>query len=230
MQSKWSIKFIFVNCLEKEAINRRLRHISSKYKMQKNVAVKLHFTNPHLLSDLEVIRGTAVSRDNRSALQGQCNKLLARCSSGGWQEALYLYEVMADIGLNLDRHTFYAMITSCKNARPSQVEVAIEVFKEMQRSGFPADTASYNLTIGACEKDGQWRRALKLFKDMVKQKIVPNTATYSVISETCAKAKLDDIPDLYDAMKFAGVPEFIAYSTGARATAKKHSPNSLHAA
>jgi pentatricopeptide repeat domain-containing protein 1 len=229
-----------------------MKQIAGKYGKQETATIQLHSTSPHLLAELEVIRGTPVARDNRSILQAQCNKLLARCAStGGWQESLYLYEVMTDLGLDTDRHTYHAMITSCKNARPSQVQVAIEVFQEMQRSGFAACTASYNLTLGACQKDGQWRRALQVFKEMCARdrdrvrsgprrgdstdkdgglSCAPNTATYTIISDTCAKAKLDDIPDLYDAMKFAGVPEYIAYSTGAKATTREHPSKSLFAA
>jgi hypothetical protein len=69
--------------------------------------------------------------------------------------------------------------------------------------------------LGVCSTAGEWRRALALFKCMgTVDNLKPNTATYSVLMECCAKAELDEVPDVYDAMKFAGVPEYLAYATG----------------
>jgi hypothetical protein len=53
--------------------------------------------------------------------------------------------------------------------------------------------------------------------------LTPNTATYSVLMECCAKADLEDVPEVYDAMKFVGVPEYLAYAAGRQRTEKSTS-------
>ena len=93
-----------------------------------------------------------------------------------------------------------------------QAAVAVEVFWEMQRQGFDIDVKMFNTVMDTCRRAGHWRRALTVFQSMKEFGVSPNTATYSVISDACAAAKLEDAPTVYEAMKYAGVPEYLAYT------------------
>jgi pentatricopeptide repeat protein len=52
---------------------------------------------------------------------------------------------MVSTGLDIDRHTFHAMITCCKHAEPCEAAKAVEIFDEMKRRGHAPSTPSYNL-------------------------------------------------------------------------------------
>jgi hypothetical protein len=58
-----------------------------------------------------------------------------------------------------------------------------------------------------------------------QQPCVPNTATYAGLVDVCRRCSLDEVPQLYDAMKFAGVPEYIAYSAGRERMSRKGPPS-----
>merc|ERR1712070_390335 len=61
------------------------------------------------------------------------------------------------------------------------------LFQEMQDKKIAPDTITYNASISACEKGGQWQKALTLLQEMQDKKIAPNTITYSASISACEK-------------------------------------------
>jgi pentatricopeptide repeat domain-containing protein 1 len=52
----------------------------------------------------------------------------------------------------------------------------------------PVDIITYNATITACEKGGQWERALELFEEVKKHpRMEPDLYTYSATISACEK-------------------------------------------
>ena len=50
-----------------------------------------------------------------------------------------------------------------------------------------------------------------MLQAMVEAGCAPTTATYQALGEACAKAPIEDAPDVYAAMKYSGVPELLSY-------------------
>ena len=194
-----------------------------------------------LAADLADLQRETLTRDTRARLQGRYNRLLGRCSQyGAWQEAFDTFSALVEMGLEADTHTYCTLISACKNAKPCQAAKAVEIFEMMVAQGVPPSTQVYNVVIGACSVGGRWREALALFKRMQQpspppqqqqqqqqqqQPCVPNTATYAGLVDVCRRCSLDEVPQLYDAMKFAGVPEYIAYSAGRERMSRKGPPS-----
>jgi pentatricopeptide repeat domain-containing protein 1 len=57
----------------------------------------------------------------------------------------------------------------------------------MQDREINPDVMTYNATISACEKGGQWEKALDLFREMQDREIDPSVMTYNAAISACEK-------------------------------------------
>jgi pentatricopeptide repeat protein len=112
------------------------------------------------------------------------------------------------------------VISACKRADPPQVDRAVLVLDEMIASDVPVTVATYNAVLDCCRVGGSWRRGVQIFESMTtggptQAGVKPNTNTYSIMAKLGYEAKNDDPGEIYTALKYAGVPEYIAYSSAA---------------
>jgi pentatricopeptide repeat protein len=209
---------------EKREIERRLTELDRLLAGEDAKARQFNFyldKTTHFQEELADILLSPVTRENHAALKAMFNKLLARCAyAGAWSEALNAYEAMAGCRLEVDRHTYHTLITACRNAEPPEPAKAAEVLQQMEACGIVATTATYNIVLDCCNEAGQWRRALLLLKEMRTRDppLRPNSASFKAVEAVCAKASVDEAPDVYRAMQFAGVPDANAYSCSVRKT------------
>ena len=158
-----------------------------------------------------------VTRETEAAMEGKYNSLLARCAdTGDWFGAVAAYEGMAKRGFVPTKFVFGCIITACKRAEPPQVDRAILVLEEMRKLEVKATIGTYNAVLDCCRVGGEWRKGIQVFDALMREgKVKPNTTTYSVLAKAGFEAKNDDPGEIYAALKFAGVPEYIAYGSAA---------------
>jgi pentatricopeptide repeat protein len=166
---------------------------------------------------LTLAKRLPVTRENENEMLAKYNKLLAHsANTGDWFGAVAAYEDFVKRGFVPTRFVFQCIISACKRADPPQVDRAILVLDEMRASQIAPNTAAYNAVLDCCRNGGAWRRGVHVFENMMKQPdIKPNTNTYSVLAKMGFEAKNDDPGEIYQTLKFAGVPEYIAYSAAA---------------
>ena len=113
-----------------------------------------------------------------------------------------------------DAHLFTTLMRSCKNAEPMQPQKAVQIFEEMVRMGVEPTTTHFNAVVDICRLAKEWRRALYVFGKMKKDfDLTASNATLDTVCAACATAPLEDASAVYEAMKFAGIPEYISYLT-----------------
>ena len=157
-----------------------------------------------------------VTRENEAAMEGKYNQLLAYCAnSGDWFGAVTAYESFVKRGFVPNKFVFGCIVGACKRADPPQVDRAVLVLDEMKQSQIPVSTGTYNAVLDCCRSGGAWRRGVHVFENMQKEGVKPNTNTYAIMAKLGFEAKNDDPGEIYSALKFAGVPEYIAYSAAA---------------
>ena len=84
----------------------------------------------------------------------------------------------------------------------------------MQKNKVPPDVISYNATISAFEKGGQWQQALMLFEAMPRAKVISNEISYNATISACEKGgRWQQALMLFEAMQKAKVtPSEISYT------------------
>ena len=84
----------------------------------------------------------------------------------------------------------------------------------MQKDKVPPDVISYNATISAFEKGGQWQQALMLFEAMPRAKVISNEISYNATISACEKGgRWQQALMLFEAMQKAKVtPSEISYT------------------
>ena len=92
-------------------------------------------------------------------------------------------------------------------------EVESQAAQRAGRDGL-VDVGFYNQVIETCGAGGGWRRAVQAFNRLRHHGVAPNTATYSCLMAAVARAKCDS-GEVYEGLKFAGVPEYLAYTAAA---------------
>lgn len=151
-------------------------------------------------------------------IKSSLHRFLVYCaSSGAWKDAFHTYGSMLQCRVVPDLTTFQHMIAACKHATPPNSAAAVAVLAEMRRRHVPISASTFNRVIDACRLSGSWRRGLTVFQAMMEAGCKPTTVTYDTLVEACAHASREDAPDVYSAMKYSGVPEFIAYSASMKA-------------
>ena len=89
-------------------------------------------------------------------------------------------------------------------------EVEAQTCARSGRDGL-VDVSVYNACIDICGATGAWRRALAVFNRLRHHGIHPNTHTYSCIMAAAVGVPADST-EVYEGLKYAGVPEYIAYT------------------
>ena len=69
--------------------------------------------------------------------------------------------------------------------------------------------------MDVCRAGGHWRRALQLFNRMSHQGIPPTTHTYALLQQAGAAARNSEAHEVYEAMKYAGIPAYLSYTAAA---------------
>ncbi|CAK9077169.1 Pentatricopeptide repeat-containing protein At2g31400 [Durusdinium trenchii] len=85
----------------------------------------------------------------------------------------------------------------------------------MPQAKVQPNVISYNSTIRACDKCGQWQQALKLFDAMPQAKVQPDVISYSAAISACEKGgQWQQALKLFDAMPQAKVqPDVISFNS-----------------
>ncbi|GMH74553.1 hypothetical protein TrLO_g4225 [Triparma laevis f. longispina] len=158
-----------------------------------------------------------VTKDNESKQITTYNNFLAYCSnSGDWVGAFKAYREYVRRGFVPNKFVFGCLIGACKHAEPVQVDRAILLLDQMLENEVAPTIATYNNVIDCCRAGHAWRRGVQVFERMMKDGTVkPNTNTYSIVAKLGFEAKNDEAGEVYSALKFAGVPEYIAYTSAA---------------
>mgnify|MGYP001965496988 CR=1 FL=1 len=113
---------------------------------------------------------------------------------------------------------FIAMLRAAKNATPQPASgVCLPLLEEVEACGHTVTRELYHLAMDVCRAGGHWRRALQIFNRMSHQGIPPTTHTYALLEQAGAAARNSEPHEVYEAMKYAGVPAYLSYTA---ATAK----------
>ena len=178
--------------------------------------------SPAVADALVVAFRLPMTKSNETSLDGSYKSIFATCNSiGDWAGAIACYAQYTVHGFVPDKFAFQCIIGACKRATPPQVNRAVLVLDEMDRQGVPVGVEHYNAVIDTCRAGGSLRRGLQVFEKMTgrgggnKSLCVPNTTTYALLAKLGNEAKADEAPEIYEALKFAGVPEYIAYTAAA---------------
>ena len=156
-----------------------------------------------VLTSLAIARRLPVTRDNKDAILGTYNNLLARCGSvGDWRGATKTFEALVSRGFVPNRFAFNCIITSMKNAKPkAQVDRCISILDLMKSFNVPPTTQTYNAVISCCIKGRRWRRAVVVYELMKSENVKLDTSTMTMVSKIGTAAGREDAQEVYDALK-----------------------------
>ncbi|KAH8046151.1 endonuclease [Aureococcus anophagefferens] len=143
-------------------------------------------------------------------------------------------DVGADGGPAPTLRTWRALLRACKvgdapagHAFAILEEIEAQTAARAGRDGL-VDVSIYNAVIDICGHAGAWRRALQVFNRLRHHGIAPTTHTYSCVMAAAVGVPADST-EVYEGLKFAGIPEYIAY-TAATAHALSWKPHASAAA
>ncbi|KAJ1456013.1 hypothetical protein M885DRAFT_616542 [Pelagophyceae sp. CCMP2097] len=108
--------------------------------------------------------------------------------------------------------TWRLLLRACRKSRDATG--ALCILDDIARSD-AKHVSYYNTAIDVCASSDAWRRALSLFQRMQKDGVHPNTHTYSLLLSVAANSPTADTVEVYEGLKFAGVPEYLAYTAAA---------------
>mmetsp|Transcript_49105 Transcript_49105/g.139064 ORF Transcript_49105/g.139064 Transcript_49105/m.139064 type:complete len:382 (+) Transcript_49105:1356-2501(+) len=174
-------------------------------------------TDPETAAMVERLRKTHVSRCNHRLVSAEHHIVLARCATqGDWRTALWVYELGASKHIRPSMPaTFSTLLLACKNADPPESAATLPLLEEVEAQGHAVTRELYHSAIDVCRAAGHWRRALQIFNRMSHQGLEPTTHTYTLLEQAGAAAKVESAAEVYDAMKFAGVPAYLSYTAAA---------------
>ena len=173
------------------------------------------FKERALLKRLDVLHHRKRTRTNTDHLSAEWKRLLGQCAYvGAWKIALECHVCMSENQLPRNEATYRNVVTALKNApKPVPTSVVVAVLDEMIDEGMTSQR-TFHVCMGAIAKDLKgWRHAVRTFQKMKQQGHKATSATYEILTHCCANA---DPSDCYETLKYAGVPEFFAYSIGRR--------------
>eukprot|EP00438_Fugacium_kawagutii_P018221 Skav218336 [mRNA] locus=scaffold755:379513:382566:+ [translate_table: standard] len=97
------------------------------------------------------------------------NAAISACHGAAWQVALELLRSMEHEEAVLpDVISCSSVISACEERWP----MALQLFKSMFKRDLRPDQITFNATIRACAKDGQWHLALELLEAMEDDEIL----------------------------------------------------------
>ena len=176
--------------------------------------------DPDLMFRLRILRRQTSTRDSEEALRAKFHRLLVDCSTlGALREAYAVVKGMKSTGLQPTRFVYQTLICTCKHRKPEAASAdAVKIFQLMKRKAMQPNRSILHLLLSTCGQSGHWRRAVQVFRECTSApiSIVPNTSLFEALAQACSRSSRDEAPQVYDALKFAGVPEVLAYATAMR--------------
>ncbi|KAA8547933.1 hypothetical protein F0562_004362 [Nyssa sinensis] len=111
-------------------------------------------------------------------------------------DALQFFEsIKKEQSSQLNLHLYNTSLMSCQ--RLGLWDRALQLLWQMEDSGLPVSTASYNLVIGACEVARKPKVALQVYEHMIHQKCTPDTFTLLSLIKGCIWGSLwDEVEDM----------------------------------
>mmetsp|Transcript_80683 Transcript_80683/g.152480 ORF Transcript_80683/g.152480 Transcript_80683/m.152480 type:complete len:898 (+) Transcript_80683:213-2906(+) len=104
-----------------------------------------------------------------------------------------LQEVLRDMNeakVQPDACTYSILIKASCNT--DNVEKALDLFKQVHKSGSACDQVTYNTLLLACSKAELVTEAQDIFQDMIERNMVPNSLASSILIKMYGRAKLPD--------------------------------------
>ena len=100
-------------------------------------------------------------------------------------------------------------------AKNDQVDRALEIFKQIEKSGLEVERYSYHALIAACGRVNEFEICDDLIHSMADQGIEPNTRTYNIFLNLSIKSgNVDKVFSFYNKMKESSLlPDSITYDT-----------------
>ncbi|KAH8094986.1 endonuclease [Aureococcus anophagefferens] len=189
-----------------------------------------------LFADAKHLEKLTVTKASEAAVAEACHRALVECGiAGDWRAALAAYRAMVAKGLAPTLRTWRALLRACKvgdapagHAFAILEEIEAQTAARAGRDGL-VDVSIYNAVIDICGHAGAWRRALQVFNRLRHHGIAPTTHTRTRASWPAAVGVPADSTEVYEGLKFAGIPEYIAY-TAATAHALSWKPHASAAA
>uniref|UniRef100_A0A7N1A858 PROP1-like PPR domain-containing protein n=1 Tax=Kalanchoe fedtschenkoi TaxID=63787 RepID=A0A7N1A858_KALFE len=90
----------------------------------------------------------------------------------------------------LNIHLYNTTLMSCKKLR--MWEKALQLLWQMEASGMPVDTKSYNIVLSTCEVARKPKVALQVYEHMLQQDCHPDTFTYLSLIRGCVWGSMWD--------------------------------------
>eukprot|EP00505_MAST-04D_sp_SCG-Rhode-Island_P002316 Stramenopile-MAST_4_protein_2316 len=167
------------------------------------------------------------TREDEDTLCGEYAKLLGRCCQlGSWRVALKCHAYMSELGLVRDFKAYRAVLGSLKKSpeHPYPHEIAFAILDEMEDLGMCKQKVLPYLLVmdgialsekrsSPTSRSGFWRQALSVFARLRKNGHKATTHVYELLGKCCIRGAPDQV---YEALKWAGVPEYLAYSMAQR--------------
>eukprot|EP00850_Spirogloea_muscicola_P002875 SM000011S19053 [mRNA] locus=s11:601387:605706:+ [translate_table: standard] len=105
----------------------------------------------------------------------------------------------------LDTAVYNAAMHACVQA--AQLDMALQLFEDMQQEGYTADVVTYNTLINGCAVSRKLALAFDLADRMRQQGLQHDLITYNaLIKVTCHSSELDVALEMLDTMESSGVP------------------------
>ncbi|CAK7323014.1 unnamed protein product [Dovyalis caffra] len=142
-------------------------------------------------------------------------------------DSLRLFErIKREQDCQLNEHLYNTVLMSCQKL--GLWDKALQLLWQVEASGLPVSTASYNLAIGACEVARKPKVALEVYEHMVHQGCTPDTYTYLSLIRSCIWASLwDEVEEILDQVA-PDVSSYNAVIHGMRLGGKNESAKKLY--
>jgi len=203
----------------KEIVN-GLKEINNKKEKTVRNKKPLNESIDHVITDVMIWELKNIERVP-SNQHSRYLALLSKCASLGlWYIAFTVYKSMLlHCPLKINTSIFRLLITACKHAHNSFQ--AIQVLDEMEAKNYKPSISIFNALVDSCVHFGEWRRASLLLLRMTHFRVFASSVTYDTLLRIAQRSDTEHSPAIYDAYKFAGVPEALAFACARQAGCKK---------
>ncbi|KAG8380037.1 hypothetical protein BUALT_Bualt07G0151900 [Buddleja alternifolia] len=115
--------------------------------------------------------------------------------------------------LKLTSYTYKCLLQAY--LRAGELNLALQVYREMRRKGYKLDIFAYNMLLHALVKDEKVDQAYQVFEDMKKKHCEPDEYTYTILIRMIGRlGKLDEALALFQEMLSKGCkPNSMTYNT-----------------
>ncbi|PSC70893.1 hypothetical protein C2E20_5639 [Micractinium conductrix] len=153
---------------------------------------------------LRVLHGMQMGMPNYKDTHVQTVAVSLAAKHGRLGDALAVYRLMLQDGVQPKSPTFNALIAACMRA--GSPNKGFRFFEIMQAMGVKADVVTVSTLIACCERLGDWQRAQEVWTWMEAQGLEPDTICYNtMISCLERSAQPDRALAVFEQMMEAGV-------------------------